>query len=122
MLGVAVEPVGGQRHVVRHIRPVSAARVAFALALTLAAIVLVGLVALYLLALASGALRTIEDFIGDVWASGEYRINLLAIIPAYLLGVVVWCLTVSGLVALFAVLYNNLAELVGGVEVVTRER
>lgn len=119
MLNLSANP-RGDRRVLRAVKPVSAARMMFALGLTIAAIVLVGLFALYLLGAASGALRSVESFVVSFGVSdaAKYHISFLKILPGFF----VLTLFFSGLMAasgaLLAVLYNILADLIGGVEIV----
>ena len=117
-------PSIGERRTVRHVMPVSAAKIAFALALTMATVGLVGLFALYLLGMASGALRSLEGFIVSFGISEaeEFRLSFLKFLPGYVVISLLLCGITAGLAALWAVLYNLLSEIVGGVEVVTRER
>ncbi|HVL80926.1 MAG TPA: DUF3566 domain-containing protein [Actinomycetota bacterium] len=117
-------PSLGDRRVVRHVDPRSAARVAFAISLTLAAVVLVGLFALYLLGLASGALRSVEGFIVSfgIVQDDQYRLSFLRFLPGFLIVSGLWAGLMAGLAAISAVLYNLLSEVVGGVEIVTREQ
>jgi hypothetical protein len=119
----ATQQRAAKRRVV-HIDPLSAARVAFALSLTVFAILLVGLVALYLLALASGALNSVEGFISGfgLTDSPTYHISLAGVLPGFMLVSIVCCAVFSAVATVFAILYNTLADLVGGVVVVTRER
>lgn len=114
----------GERQVVRHVRPLSAIRVAFALGVVGSAIVAVGVVALYLLAAASGALGSVEGFIGSfgLAESGSYHISLTAILPALLILSALGSAAFAALAGVLALLYNSLSDLVGGLEVVTRPR
>jgi hypothetical protein len=109
-----------ERRVVRQIQVASAARVAFALSLTLGAVVLVGLIALFLLAKASGAISPVEEVVGGLF--GDFRFNLVSIVFSTVLFSAVAAAMAAALAAITAVLYNALSDLVGGLEVVTRER
>lgn len=121
---MATTTVTNGRSVVRHVRPVSAMRMAFAMALSVAAIFLVGFVALFLLASASGALDSVGSFLGSLGLSdtGKVGISLVALLPAFVIVSAIGCVVCAALGGALAVLYNNLAEVIGGVEVVTRDR
>ncbi|HVE92668.1 MAG TPA: DUF3566 domain-containing protein [Actinomycetota bacterium] len=111
-----------ERRVLRNIQPMSAAKVALALGLTLAAIGLVGFIALFLLGAASGALRSVEQFIISMGAEPNYRLGFLDFLVPYLIVSMVLTGLLTLLAALSALLYNILADVVGGIEVVVRER
>jgi len=97
-----------ERRIIRHLRPASVARIAFFLSLSVAAIFVVGLIALYVLGWASGALDGFESFFG-----------YLPVVLLFSLGT---CAVVTAVAVAFAGLYNALSELVGGVEIDVRER
>lgn len=110
-----------EHRTVRHLRPRSVAKVAFALSLTVSAIVLVGLVALYLLGSASGALDSVEGFFESLgWA--DFQIRFFALVPLFVILAAFGSALVAAFATAGAVLYNLLAEVVGGVEVTTRDR
>lgn len=109
-----------ERRVVRQIRVSSAARVAFALTLTLGAVLLVGLIALFLLAKASGAIGPVEEVVGGLF--GDFRFRLVSIVFSTVLMAGIAAAFAAGLAAIMAVLYNALSDLVGGLEITTRER
>ena len=110
-----------ERRIVRSIEVRSAVRMAFALSACFWAIVLVGLLALYLLGLVSGGLGGVEGFIASLGFTG-FRLSILPFALAF----VVLALLASAVVGLAAgvtaLLYNHLHPLIGGVEVHTRER
>ncbi len=114
----------GERRVVTHIQPLSAARVAFALGLTMSAILLVGMFALYLLGLASGSLSSLESAIVTlgIGGSGDYRLNFFKMLPGFIFLSALWSGFLAGTAAVGAVLYNLLAEIIGGVEIVIHDR
>jgi hypothetical protein len=93
-------------------------RIAFGISLAFSAVVLVGLVALYLLALASGAIGSVDSFVSGVGLT----FNPLALFPAVLILLALATALVTGVSGISALLYNAVADLIGGVEVVTRER
>lgn len=106
------------RRVVRQVSTGSVARIVFGIGLSVVAIVMVGLVALWLLALASGAMRSVDAFITSLGLSFE----LVGLLPVALILGIVSCAALTLSAAVLAVLYNLIAELIGGVEIVTRER
>jgi hypothetical protein len=107
-----------ERRVVRQVDPVSVARVVLGLGLAVTAIAMIGLVALWLLALASGAMRSVDAFITSLGLS----FNLAGLLPVLMIIGIVGSGFVTLVGALLAVLHNLLAELLGGVELVVRER
>ena len=109
------------RRVVRSVDISSAATMAFALTASLFAIVLVGLVALYLLGLVSGGLGGVEGFIASLGFTG-FRFTILPFILAFNAVGLLVSAVVAVLVAIAALLYNHLQPIVGGVEVYTRDR
>ncbi len=118
-MSAPAEPV--ERRVVRRLDTGSVARVAFAFSMTLVAILLVGFVALYLLGAASGALAGVESFISSLgWADFQFR--FAAVLGLTLLLGLAGALLFTLLTVVGAALYNVLAELVGGIEVVSRDR
>jgi hypothetical protein len=106
---------------VRSLQVRSVVRVGFALSLAIWAVVLVGLVALYLLGLVSGGLGGVEGFIASLGFTG-FRFSILPFIGIF----VVFAALASGVVALLgavaAMLYNAIGPIVGGVEVTTQDR
>lgn len=111
---------GAERRIVREIRPSSAARVSFALSLTLSGIVLVGVVALYALGSVSGALGSMEGFVQDLGFPG-FDVRFLTVVPGLALLLLLWSGLMAAVGAVLAGLYNTLAELIGGLEVRIRE-
>lgn len=111
----AAEP---ERRIIRQVSPASVARLVLGVGLSLVAVVMIGLVALWLLALASGAMRSVDAFIEDLGLS----INVVGLLSGLFVFLLVACVLATMVAGLLAVLYNLLAEVFGGVEVVTRER
>jgi hypothetical protein len=110
-----------ERRVVRQIDVASAARLAFALSVTLAAILLVGLTALYLLGLASGAVGSVESFVASLgW--DDFRLRFFALMPLFMLLAAMAGGFCAVMAAVLAILYNTLSDIIGGVEITTRER
>ena len=99
----------------------SAVRVTFYLVVCFWAIVLVGIVALYLLGLVSGGLGGVEGFVASLGFAG-FRFTIVPFIVAF----VVLALLVSALLGLLAgvtaMLYNALWPLVGGLEIHTHTK
>lgn len=112
---------GAERRTVREIGPSSAARVAFALSLTVAGIVLVGVVALYALGSVSGALGGMEGFIQDL-GFPEFEVRLFTVVPLLVVLSLLWAGVMAVVGAVLAALYNTLTELIGGLEVRIRDR
>ena len=110
-----------ERRIIRHLRPASVARIAFFLSLSVAAIFVVGLIALYVLGWASGALDGFEGFMEDLGFEG-FRVSFFGYLPVVLLFSLGTCAAVTAVAVAFAGLYNALSELVGGVEIDVRER
>lgn len=106
------------RRVVRQLNPLSIVRMVFGLGLSASSIVVVGLIALYLLAVASGALRTVEGFV-ESWGLSFAPASFL---PAVVILMAIVTATATAFAGVLAVLYNHVAELIGGVEIITRER
>jgi hypothetical protein len=110
----------GERRVVRQVSVISAVRVSLAMGLSLSAIMIVGVVALYVLGQASGALGSAESFIESLWP--DFSLNLFTVVFVLLLLSLGFCGVLAATAAVLCVLYNVLADLVGGVEITTRER
>lgn len=90
----------------------------------MASVVLVGLFALFLMAKVSGALRSVEGFFASFGLadSSGYKISFLKFLPGYIVGAIVICLVITGIAAAAAMLYNAVSDVVGGIEVVSREK
>jgi hypothetical protein len=109
---------GTSKRIVRQVDARSVVRIAFGLSLSFSAVVLVGLVALYLLALASGAKGSVDSFMSGVGLS----FNPVTLFPVVLIILAAGTLLFTGLAAVTALLYNAVADVIGGVELLTRER
>jgi hypothetical protein len=107
--------------VIRSIEPLSAARVVLVLSLSIWAIVLVGLIALYLLGLVSGGLGGVEGLIASLGFTG-FRFTILPFIAAFVMVAILASLVCALLGGIVALLYNHITPLVGGLSVQTRER
>jgi hypothetical protein len=109
------------RRVVRSVNVRSVVRVGFALSLSVWAVVLVGLVALYLLGLVSGGLGGVEGFVASLGLTG-FRFNVLPFIAVFVVVAGVASAVTAVIAGLVALLYNALGPIVGGVEVTTKDR
>lgn len=96
-------------------------RVTVAISLSIFAIVLVGLVALYLLGLVSGGLGGVEGFIASLGFTG-FRFTILPFVLAFVVLGVLGSAVIGLLAGVVALLYNHVQPLVGGIVVVRRER
>lgn len=110
-----------ERRVVRQVEVSSVARVAFGLGLALSGVILVGLVALYLLGVASGGVTGVERFFESLGYEG-FKLNVFAVLSIFIVVAALCVGLLTGLMAALAVLYNALSDLIGGVEVTTRDR
>jgi hypothetical protein len=104
------------RREIRSIDPRSTIRVVFALSLCLWAIVLVGLVALYLLGLVSGGLGGVEGFIASLGFTG-FRFTILPFLVALMAVALLASVLLAIVAGVVVLLYNALQPLIGGVEV-----
>jgi hypothetical protein len=99
----------------------SVVRMTMALSLCVWAIVLVGLVALYLLGAVSGGLGGVEGLIASFGFSG-FRLTILPFLVAFLAIGLLASIVVGLLAAIVVLLYNALVPILGGVEFRARER
>ncbi len=93
--------------------------------LLFATIYLVFLVAglvLWTAATATGLRENIEKFIGDLIASDDFRILGPTMLRASIVGGAVLVVLGTGANVLFAVLYNLISDVIGGITVVFEER
>src|SRR5687768_10323602 len=113
-----------ERRVVRQVNIVSVARIAFALSVTMLAVIGVGLFALYSMAKVSGALESVEGFLASFGLSDSsgYELSFLKFLPGFVLVALVLSVVATAIATAAAALYNAVADVVGGVEVVSRER
>jgi hypothetical protein len=110
-----------ERREIRSIVVGSVIRVTFAIAASILAIVLVGLVALYLLGLVSGGLGGVEGFIASLGFTG-FRFTILPFILAFIVFGALVSAVLALLAGVLALLYNHVQPIVGGVVVHTRDR
>ncbi len=111
---------GGKGRVVLHVDPRSVARLAFGLSLATSAVVFVGLMALFVLGAASGALEGVESFIESLgWA--DFQIRFFSFVPVFVLLSLLGSAVTAAAATAGAALYNALSDLLGGIEVDIRE-
>lgn len=106
-----------ERRVLRRIDPLSVLKFSLVFYACVLVVVLVAGIVLWLLASVTGVVGNIEKFIGDLFALENFRFKALQILEASMLGGAVLALLGSGLNVLAALLYNLIAESVGGIEV-----
>ena len=89
---------------------------------TLYLVFLVAGLVLWTAATATGLRENIEKFIGDLIASDDFKILGPTMMRASILGGLVLVVMGTGANVLFAVLYNLISDVVGGITVVFEER
>ena len=89
---------------------------------TLYFVILVAGLVLWAAATATGLRENIEKFIGDLIASDDFRILGPTMFRASVVGGLVLVVMGTGANVLFAVLYNLISDVVGGIIVVFEER
>ena len=109
------------RRVIRSIDIGSAIRVVFVLSVSVWAIILVGVVALYVLGLVSGGLGGVEGMIASLGFTG-FRFTILPFILAFVVVALLASAITSLVAGIVALLYNHVTPLVGGISVHVRER
>ena len=105
------------RRVVRRVEPMSVLKVSVVFYACVFVVLLVAGVVLWLVASAAGVVGNVETFIGDLFALDEFRFEPLQILQASFLGGVILVLLGTGANVLAALLFNLIADLVGGIEV-----
>lgn len=110
------------RLVVRRIEPLTVLRFSVLLYLTLYLVILVAGMVLWAAATATGLRGNVEKFIGELIASDGFSLLGATMAKASILGGAVLVVLGSGANVLFAVLYNLIADVVGGVVVLFEER
>lgn len=108
------------RREVRSVVVSSVVRVTIAISLSIFAIILVGLVALYLLGLVSGGLGGVEGFIASLGFTG-FRFTILPFVLAFVVLGILMSAVLGLLAGVIALLYNHVQPLVGGIVVTRRE-
>ena len=89
---------------------------------TLYLVILVAGLVLWAAATATGLRENIEKFIGDLIASDDFRILGPTMLRASIVGGAVLVVLGTGANVLFAVLYNLISDVIGGITVVFEER
>jgi len=110
------------RLVVRRVEPWTVLKFSVLLFATLYLVFLVAGLVLWAAATATGVRGNIEKFIGDLIASEDFRILGPTMLRASIVGGFVLVIMGSGANVLFAVLYNLISDVVGGIAVVFEER
>lgn len=110
-----------ERRIVRSVDIGSVVRVSFVLSVCVFAIILVGLVALYLLGLVSGGLGGVEGLIASLGFTG-FRFTIVPFVLAFIVSALLASAVLALVCGVLAMLYNHITPLVGGVEVHSRQR
>lgn len=110
------------RLVVRRVEPWTVLKFSVLLFATLYLVFLVAGLVLWAAATATGLRENIEKFIGDLIASDDFRILGPTMLRASIVGGLVLVVMGTGANVLFAVLYNLISDVVGGISVVFEER
>jgi transmembrane protein DUF3566 len=110
------------RLVVRRVEPWTVLKFSVLLFATLYLVILVAGLVLWAAATATGVRGNVEKFIGDLIASDDFHLLGETVIRASVLGGAVLVLLGTGANVLFAVLYNLISDVVGGIIVVFEER
>jgi hypothetical protein len=113
--------LSAEYRVVREVRIKSVVRIVFWLTLSLWAVVGVGLIALYIVGAAAGGLGGFRGFMASLGLTGLW-VNPVTFIPVFGVAATLASMVAAAFGALVGLLYNALAPLVGGVEIVSRER
>jgi hypothetical protein len=110
------------RLVVRRVEPWTVLKFSVLLFATLYLVFLVAGLVLWGAATATGLRGNIEKFIGDLIASDNFKILGPTMLRASVVGGFVLVVLGTGANVLFAVLYNLISDVVGGIAVVFEER
>ena len=105
----------------REVRIRSIVQIVFWLTLCLWAVAGVGLVALYIVGAAAGGLGGFRGFMASLGLTGLW-VNPLMFVPVFSVIAAAASVVAAACGALVGLLYNALSPLVGGVEIVSRER
>ena len=109
------------RLVVRRVEPWTVLKFSVLLFATLYLVFLVAGVVLWAAATATGLRENIEKFIGDLIASDDFRILGPTMFRASVVGGFALVVMGTGANVLFAVLYNLISEVVGGIKITLGE-
>ncbi len=118
-------PAAQGRHVrlvVRRVEPWTVLKFSALLFATIYLVILVAGLVLWTAATATGLRGNIEEFIGDLIASEDFRILGPTMLRASIVGGFVLVVMGTGANVLFAVLYNLISDVIGGIAVVFEER
>ena len=110
------------RLVVRRVEPWTVLKFSVLLFTTFYLVVLVAGAVLWALATATGLRENVERFIGDLIASDDFRILGPTMMRASVVGGSLLVVLGTGANVLFAVLYNLISDVVGGIALVLDER
>jgi hypothetical protein len=105
------------RRVVRRVEPRSVVKVSAVFYACVFVALLVAGIVLWIAAAAAGIVGNVESFIGDLFALDEFRFEPFRILQAAFLGGVVLVALGTAANVVATLLFNLIAELVGGVEV-----
>lgn len=109
------------RLVIRRIEPLTVLRVAVLFWASVYVILLVAAVMLWSAATATGLRGNVESFVGDLIAADNFTFKAGQILRASVVGGAVLVAMGSFATAMMAVLYNLIADVVGGVAVIFEE-
>jgi hypothetical protein len=106
-----------RRRVVRRVEPKSVAKVSLVFYACVFVALLVAGVILWIAAAGAGIVENVESFIGDLFALDEFRFEPMRILQATFLGGAVLVLLGTAANVVATLLFNLIADLVGGVEI-----
>ena len=110
------------RLVVRRVEPWTVLKFSVLLFATLYLVILVAGLVLWAAATATGVRHNVEKFIGDLIASDNFHLLGGTVVRASVLGGALLVLLGTGANVLFAVVYNLISDVIGGIIVVFEER
>ena len=110
------------RLVVRRIEPLTVLKVSVLFWASIYVILLVAALMLWSAATATGLRENVENFIGDLIAADDFTFKAGQMLQASVIGGAVLVALGSFGTAMMAVLYNLIADVVGGVAVIFEER
>ncbi len=109
------------RLVIRRIEPLSVLRVSVLFWASVYVILLVASVMLWTAATATGLRENVESFVGDLIAADDFKFKAGQILRASVVGGLLLVALGSFATVMMAVLYNLIADVVGGVAVIFEE-
>lgn len=109
------------RLVIRRIEPLTVLKVAVLFWASIYVILLVAAVMLWTAATATGLRENVESFVGDLIAANDFTFKAGQILRASVVGGAVLVAMGSFATVMMAVLYNLIADVVGGVAVIFEE-